>query len=1350
MEFRILGPLEVRGEGGQRLPLPSGRHRGLLALLLLHANEVVPTERLIDELWAGEPTENAATALYGYVSQLRKALGDGGRQVLHTRAPGYLIELEPDHLDTRRAERLVAEGRAALREGEPAQAAATLREALSLWRGPPLSEFAFESFAQGEIRRLEELRLAALEERIEADLALGRHRDVIGELEALVAEQPLRERLRGQLMLALYRSGRQAEALSAYQEARRVLIEELGIEPSRPLQELEQKILRQDADLDLIEQRAAAARPPRPAPTVAAEPSGPTEERKVVSVLFVDLVGFTARSDLADPEDVRAALRPFHAAAKREIERFGGTVEKFVGDAVMAVFGAPAAHEDDPERAVRAALAIREWIKEQGELQVRMAVNTGIALVSVDSRPQEGEAIATGDVVNTAQRLEAAAPVNGILVGEQTYRATRNAIAYKEAAPVEAKGKARPIPVWEAMAAHSRFGVDLLREPSTPLVGRLRELELLNSALARAREERSPQLVTLVGVPGIGKSRLVFELFNAVEQDRELITWRQGRCLPYGDGVSFWALGEIIKAQAGILESDSAEQAEQKLNQAVLEVVGEVQEAAWVEQQLRALVGTGGEPTVEESSGEAFAAWRRFLEGLADLRPLVLVLEDLQWADEGLVEFIDELPDRVRDAPLLVVCTARPELLEKNPGWGGGKTNSLTISIPPLSEEETERLVTSVLEQPLREAELQTTLLARAAGNPLYAEQFARVVTEVGSIDELPETVHGIIAARLDALAPQEKALLQDAAVVGKVFWSGALDAMDGIRRGQAEELLFGLERKEFVQRARRASVAGEAEYAFRHVLLRDVAYSQIPRAAREEKHRRAAGWIESLGRPDDHAEMLAHHYLSALDYAKATGREDPALAARARVALRAAGDRALALASYAAAARFYGAALDLWPQDDPDRVLVLAQAGRARHAADGTGADLLREAFEELQLRGDANGAAEVAVELARCFWLTGDRDTAYSYIDRALGLGDRPGGSKARAHALVHRAAYHMIASEHLQAIRVAEEALELTEALRLQDLRIRALDVLGAARSLNGDEAGLDDCRRAIAMARETNSFSHLIVAEFNLYAGQFDLGQLAEASTTLDQLSRDAENYGPTQLQRAARGARAHHAVMDGRLEEAVLTLDELIAEAESGTPHYGEPAWRTLRASLALARGDIRAASADTEKAVDRARRTKDSQLVAPALAVRGVVLLTKHRREEASSLASELLKLQATLPAALFGWLPTPGPIEFAWLIYDLGRGPELVSALQAAPATPWVALMKAIAKGDFVNAVDLVTRLGTPYVEEYTRLRSAEGLARAGAHEQARECVEPALAFFRKVGATRYLAHAEQLLASV
>src|SRR6266487_4020965 len=297
---------------------------------------------------------------------------------------------------------------------------------------------------------------------------------------------------------------------------------------------------------------------------LAPEDASAREERKVVTVLFADLVGFTSRAEQMDPEDVRAVLEPYHGHLRSELERYGGTVEKFIGDAVMALFGAPVAHEDDPERAIRAALAIRDWVREQEDLQLRIAVTTGEALIALGARPSEGEGMASGDVVNTAARLQAAAPVNGILVGETTYRATSHVIEYREAESVEAKGKSAPVAVWEAVEARSRYGVDLA-EARSPLVGRERELDLLRDALDRARSQRALQLVTLVGVPGIGKSRLVYELFRSIEAEPDFTTWRQGRSLPYGEGVSFWALAEIVKAQAGIMESDSPDNAAAKL-----------------------------------------------------------------------------------------------------------------------------------------------------------------------------------------------------------------------------------------------------------------------------------------------------------------------------------------------------------------------------------------------------------------------------------------------------------------------------------------------------------------------------------------------------------------------------------------------------------------------------------------------------------------------------------------------------------------------------------------------------------------------------------------------------------------
>ena len=565
----------------------------------------------------------------------------------------------------------------------------------------------------------------------------------------------------------------------------------------------------------------------------------PRRERKVVTVLFCDLVGFTSQAETMDPEDVEAILRPYHTRVRSELELHGGTVEKFIGDAVMALFGAPVAHEDDPERAARAALAIRDFAVEEG-LELRVGITTGEALVSLDASPSGGEGMASGDVVNTAARLQSAAPVNGILADETTYRATRHTIEYGDAPALEAKGKSQPIPVWWAVAARARFGVDVAHEARAALVGRERELAVLRDAFDRARHERTPQLVTLVGVPGIGKSRLVYELSLVTDADPELITWRQGRCLAYGDGVTLWALGEIVKAHAGIVEQDTQAEVVEKMHRVVQDALSDSGDTHWVESHLLPLVGVAGETELGgDRRMEAFTAWRRFLEALAEQGPLVVVFEDLHWADESLLDFVDELVDWVTDVPLLVVGTARPELLERRPGWGGGKLNATTLALAPLSDDQTALLIGQLLARPLLAAESQQALLERAGGNPLYAEQFAELFLERGSTDELPlpETLQGIIAARLDGLPQNEKELLRDAAVVGKVFWASALRP----DKNEATIALHSLERKGFVRRQKRSSVEGEDELAFAHALVRDVAYAQIARADRTEKHRRTA-----------------------------------------------------------------------------------------------------------------------------------------------------------------------------------------------------------------------------------------------------------------------------------------------------------------------------------------------------------------------------------------------------------------------------------------------------------------------------------------------------------------------------
>jgi class 3 adenylate cyclase/energy-coupling factor transporter ATP-binding protein EcfA2 len=616
------------------------------------------------------------------------------------------------------------------------------------------------------------------------------------------------------------------------------------------------------------------------------------DERKVVTVLFCDLVGFTARSEHADPEDVRTVLRRYHSRVKQDIEAFDGTVEKFIGDAVMAVFGAPVVHEDDAERAVRAGLQILASIDYLNdahpgmELSVRIGVNTGGTLVSLWAKPEMGEGMVAGDVVNTAARLQAAAPVNAVVVGERTHRATRSAFEYQVLAPVTAKGKSEPLRLWRAIS--QRQNRELGTGHRTQFVGRVLELNQLIDLFDRSVTESSLHLVSIVGEPGAGKTRLVQELAGLLAHRRQQVIWRRGRCLPYGEGITFWALGELVKMQAGILESDSPEEARRKLVHAVQRATRDTSEQDWLLARLSPLVGAESIQLGSVDRRESFTAWRRFLEGVAALGPLVVLIEDLHWADGSLIEFIQELVEKSRGAPLLVICTARPELFDKHPEWGGDNGNSTIILLPPLSREEIAALVAGLGKQSDLSDETRTTLLQQAEGNPLYAEELARMFTErneskgqhegatpsLGAELPLPETLEAVIAARLDTLSVQHKGLLQNASIVGRVFWSGALETVGGLDEPVVLEGLHELTGRELVRPASTSSVSKQAEYSFWHALVRDVAYKQIPRASRAAKHVAVAEWIEAVvgERLPNLAEILAHHYHEALELFSASG----------------------------------------------------------------------------------------------------------------------------------------------------------------------------------------------------------------------------------------------------------------------------------------------------------------------------------------------------------------------------------------------------------------------------------------------------------------------------------------------
>ncbi len=927
---------------------------------------------------------------------------------------------------------------------------------------------------------------------------------------------------------------------------------------------------------------------------MGADPDRPVEERKVVSVLFADLVGFTARSERADPEDVRELLRPYHSRAKQVIERLGGTVEKFVGDAVMGVFGAPTAHEDDAVRAVTAALGIIDAIAELNEarpgtgLALRAAVNTGEAIVDLSAHPERGEIMVTGDVVNTAARLQEVAPLDGVVVGELTYRTTRDSIEYEQLEPASLKGKAEPVQVWRATARR-----DAERRTPAAFVGRDEDVALLEHAFTRTLRERSVQLVTVVGEPGVGKSRLVREFRSLVERRPEEVAWREGRCLPYGEGITFWALGEIVKTHAGILESDDPSHAAEKLRAAIEVVSAEPGEREWLATRLAPLAGAqlaaGAEPA---ERSESFTGWRRFFEAVAAERPLVLVVEDLHWADPALLEFVDHLVDWSTGVAILVISTARPELFERKPGWGGGKRNSTTISLSPLSSEETAWLISAMLPQAVLPAETQVALLERAGGNPLYAEEFVRMLADRGIVGgrgavveseiPVPETVQALISARLDTLAPDRKALLQEAAVVGKVFWGGALASMTGAGEDTVAESLHELVRKELVRPIRGSSVEGEAEYVFWHVLIRDVAYGQIPRLARVRKHEAAAAWLERLARDgSDKAEILAYHYGQALELARAAGAVDESerLETPAGRFLVLAGDRAVQL-DVAKAEGYYRRALELLPAGHPDRAEVIAKAaetawlaGRLLEAERG-----YEEAIADARRQKDVLRAGEVMVDLVASLRDRGETRRARAVLDEAVALLERERPGRELALAYLHVARDDAVSGRARDCLESSERAIRLLERLGMHDHAARTLQFRGGARIDLGDLEGLEDLRESLRLSLELGLGYYTVNAYGNLAE---NVWQIEGPAAALD-LYRAGIDFG------GRRGLAFKTRWIEGEMLWSLFDLggwDELLEQAErliSSDEAYGGdrqvlvPAL-AVAALIDLAGGELRGA-----------------------------------------------------------------------------------------------------------------------------------------------------------------------------
>ena len=629
------------------------------------------------------------------------------------------------------------------------------------------------------------------------------------------------------------------------------------------------------------------------------------EERKIVTVLFVDLVGFTARAEQLDPEDVRAILNPYYTRLRSEIEVFGGTVEKFIGDAVMAVFGAPVAHGDDPERAVRAALAVRDAVAQMNEaepeldLQVRLAVNTGEAIVALGANPDLGEGLVAGDVVNTASRLQTAAPTNGILVGQATHRATRGSFEYAEVEALVVKGKRTPVRAWLANSASS--GPGERASSGVPMLGRVHELAVLNRIFDGVVADRRPHLVTVVGDAGIGKTRLGVEFSDRLEREGARVL--RGRSLPYGAVTTYGTFAQHVKGFAEIFANDDAELGREKLRAAIGTL--ECEDAEELSSDLALLIGLEAGREVPDRQ-TLFRAARRFVELLAADQPTVLLFEDIHWAGSGTFDLVEMLASRVRDVPLLLLALARPDLQHARPGWGGGMPAYTALSLQALDDESAAELALQLLGAEVEAA--TSRVVETAEGNPLFIEELAASVAErsPASAAPLPTTIRELISARLDALPPSERTVLLDAAVVGKLFWLGALESLDG-SVGDLPELLDSLEARDLVRREPLSWIEGDEQYTFKHVMIREVAYATLPRTSRRELHAAVARFLEeATGDAAATATALAEHWREAGD------------AERALEYIELAGDHAAGGWAKDEAAALYAQGLELLPDGDP------------------------------------------------------------------------------------------------------------------------------------------------------------------------------------------------------------------------------------------------------------------------------------------------------------------------------------------------------------------------------------------------------------------------------------------------
>jgi tetratricopeptide (TPR) repeat protein len=947
-----------------------------------------------------------------------------------------------------------------------------------------------------------------------------------------------------------------------------------------------------------------------------------------------------------------------------------------------------------------------------------------------------------------------------VVVDERTYLAARRAIEFREREPVTVKGKAEPVPIWQAEAPRSRYGVAVEEGMGSLFVGRSAELHMLTEAFERAVARRAPHLVTMVGEPGVGKTRLVREFRKHVDERPDLVWWREGRCLPYGEGVTFWALSEVVKAQAGILEGEPADEAAIKLRVAIDALVDDPDDADWLRLRLAPLAGTG-DADVATERGELFSAWLRFLEALAQRNPLVLVLEDLQWADRVLLEFVEYVLDWAEDAPILLIGTARQELFTENPDWGGGKRDAATLSLPPLDSQETAELLMGLAGTSVMPASAQQVLLERSGGNPLYVTELMRLVAEQGAIDftgddaglPLPDTVQAIITARLDLLESEHRALLQVASVIGKVFWAGALGFLGAGDPEGIRDAVRTLVARELIRPVRRSSMKGQEEYTFAHVLIRDVAYGQLTRAERARLHREVARWLEATSgeRVQDVAELVAHHHLRALELEPT--EDDQYLNQVYRLVMMA-GERVQAL-DVDRATFFYTKAAEL-ARNPRDKGRALLAYGQIAVGHIDEAARAMDEAVEAFREAGAPLHEADALASRAGLEWYRGDAEASDRYDELALAMVEGLEPSEIVARVIAGRAAHLQLRGRSEEGLEMADRAIAVAQQVGSTENYVRGLSARANALLQLGDPTAEEDIRETLRISLDRNDARAALVAYNNLATNVVIAGRLLEGKELIEEAIEYGHQRGYASSADWSRNTRCESLFPLGEWDETLAVGRQLFEadQARGGSQISAfASAWQAV---VHFYRGSTLEARQLWVEVLELARRGKDAQVLFPALATGLLIWEANGEVAEARRMAEEFAEISVDNPVFLAQHLPTA-----AEPMVSMGMEDQVEQLVRIAkPNSEWMVAQIGgaqarveEARGNHEAAVELYQRIvdvGIPLEQRFWTTLARIGLARClaalGRDEEASLELDLARADAEYMGAVRLLDEIESV----